>query len=371
MNTINSPKTNSTGANVTGRADLPTRQPLFRRTAASRHLCGKQDEITLAPLTFSYTAKNVSGWDLLRIAMKQTSPKNTVRHIPVLRSLACNLLTMKNWLEMTGVELGLKKKANAKFRNGSGMDNVCKANLDIYRLRRSAAYHNFPIEFAESRMTFNFEGNELTLVHPKGCVGDITAVFFTQHYGPMDYKGNVAVDVGAHVGDSAIYFALKGASAIYALEPYHYSCNMAIRNIYDAGLEKKITLLNAALAAKTGTVRIDPEFQNTVGSNVRDFPDGKEIPLFTLNDLVKKYDLKDAVLKLDCEGGEYSLLACDTDTLRAFNEIVIEYHYGYRNLKKKLEEAGFRIQVQPPHYNHSPSHTNPHELQGFMYAWRQ
>ena len=38
-------------------------------------------------------------------------------------------------------------------------------------------------------------------------------------YDSVDYRGRVVVDVGAYVGDSSIYFALRGAKKVYAIEP--------------------------------------------------------------------------------------------------------------------------------------------------------
>jgi len=36
----------------------------------------------------------------------------------------------------------------------------------------------------------------------------------------LDVKGKVVIDVGAYIGDSAIYFALKGARKVIALESH-------------------------------------------------------------------------------------------------------------------------------------------------------
>jgi hypothetical protein len=47
---------------------------------------------------------------------------------------------------------------------------------------------------------------------------------------------------------------------------------------------------------------------------------------------------------MDCEGYEYSiLLGENNDTLRRFQQMVIECHYGYKNIEKKLKSAGFIV----------------------------
>ena len=38
-------------------------------------------------------------------------------------------------------------------------------------------------------------------------------------------------DVGANIGDSSIYFALKGAKKVIALEPLPANYEMAVKNI--------------------------------------------------------------------------------------------------------------------------------------------
>jgi len=50
--------------------------------------------------------------------------------------------------------------------------------------------------------------------------GPIIETFHYGEYEPLGVEGRVVVDVGAFVGDSAIYFALKGARKVIAIEPH-------------------------------------------------------------------------------------------------------------------------------------------------------
>jgi hypothetical protein len=53
---------------------------------------------------------------------------------------------------------------------------------------------------------------------------------------------------------------------------------------------------------------------------------------------------------MDCEGYEYDIiLSATVDILRQFSYIQIEYHYGYKNLKEKLEKCGFNVSFSRPH----------------------
>src|SRR5215469_12479041 len=67
-------------------------------------------------------------------------------------------------------------------------------------------------------------------------------------------------------------------------------------------------------------------------------------PLLTLENLLDKNNIRpgEAILKMDCEGCEYDTILSSTDrVLRQFSQ----YHYGYKNLKNRLEECGFYVSV--------------------------
>lgn len=74
----------------------------------------------------------------------------------------------------------------------------------------------------------------------------------------------------------------------------------------------------------------------------------KEIQIYSLRTLVSKFEVKDAILKMDCEGYEYNLLDEDEEILRRFRMIQIEYHYGYEKLEEKLKKAGFKVKHTEP-----------------------
>ena len=54
--------------------------------------------------------------------------------------------------------------------------------------------------------------------------------------------------------------------------------------------------------------------------------------------------------------------------LRKFGQIQIEYHYGYLNLKKKLEGAGFKVTNTLPRHLSNPEAKNKEMLIGLIYA---
>ena len=72
---------------------------------------------------------------------------------------------------------------------------------------------------------------------------------------------------------------------------------------------------------------------------------------------------------MDCEGCEYeTILSSADDILQKFSHIQIEYHYGYKNLKERLEDSGFNVSVTKPMIDLS---YNPRRIIGYIYAVRK
>ena len=70
---------------------------------------------------------------------------------------------------------------------------------------------------------------------------------------------------------------------------------------------------------------------------------------------------------MDCEGCEYdSILETANEILQKFSHIQIEYHYGYKNLKEKLESAGFSVKVTKPYV--TINYEGSKWFLGFLYA---
>lgn len=181
---------------------------------------------------------------------------------------------------------------------------------------------------------------------------EIIDIFFNKVYEFLPVHGNIVVDIGANIGDSCIYFALRGARKIIAIEPFPKNYDAAKKNIEVNGFTDKTSLKLSGCAAKRGNINIDPLYRSDHSSRLVDFGQGVKIPLVTLRDILDENKVSEEekmVLKMDCEGCEYdTILFSDCDTLRSFSHIQIEYHNGYQNLKEKLENCGFDVSVTKP-----------------------
>lgn len=147
-----------------------------------------------------------------------------------------------------------------------------------------------------------------------------------------DLTGQTVVDVGAYVGDSTIAFARQGAS-VHAFEPSVSFCGFIRRNLEANALAHRVELHPVGLSDRIGAADVRHDRLNFV-----------EGVAYALEHLPRSVDL----LKLDCEGAEYHLLA-DPRFLAHLRprEIRMEYHRGPQPVARYLGEAGYTVELGP------------------------
>ncbi|TAK16889.1 MAG: FkbM family methyltransferase [Nitrosarchaeum sp.] len=180
--------------------------------------------------------------------------------------------------------------------------------------------------------------------------GDLVHGFLQEDYGKLPIKNKTIIDIGSNIGDTPIYFALHGAKKVIGLEPFPKNYDLSNKNIIENNLSDKITILLAGCSSKNGTITINPDYESNHESKLIEFEHGKQIPLMTLEDILKQYNVPDeSILKMDCEGCENDIILSATkELLQKFSHMQIEYHVGYRTLKDKLEDSGFSVSITGP-----------------------
>jgi FkbM family methyltransferase len=257
----------------------------------------------------------------------------------------------------------LRKKypIEAVLRNGSHItiyDHIGIMSLTYFL--SMAKNHRNAVEYdiKENKITFlslpYTNNNSKVTLYGSITNSEAVTVFLYNVYKDLPVVGKTVIDIGANIADSSIYFAVRGAKKVISLEPFPKNYEMAKRNIESNNLSDKITLLLAGCAANQGFVTISPFDKSWVGSSIKNSSQGFKVPTLTLEDILKKYSpqngkLTQNVLKMDCEGCEYeSILSASREVIRSFSHIQIEYHYGYKDLKYKLEENGFIVSITKP-----------------------
>lgn len=193
--------------------------------------------------------------------------------------------------------------------------------------------------------------NEIILRIPMTDNGDIYRAFVNEDYSWLPVKDQTVVDVGAGVGDTALLFAMWGAKRVYAFEPFPSRFELAMRNVVANNFQGSIELHNSGIGIRS-QVLVDANFIPTNSSSVSNHVstnNGLKMEILDMSSIVKVANSSNMILKMDCEGCEYSaLLEASCDVLRNFSHIQLEYHYGYKDIQKKLENCGFSVSHTKP-----------------------
>ena len=325
--------------------------------------------------------KNITTLDYFIMQLDKINRKinHKIKDLLVIRGIVknwYNILLFRIDLKKTGFVMQLRNGKKIEIKKSEDYFSFWGSNEGQEMLLIQQGFYNL-VKIIEKSKIIKFKfGNKTVKFHYgsqkqlTNTVGLINEQFIEQQYNWLDVKNMVVVDIGANIGDSAIYFALKGAKHVYAFEPYPYSYAIAIRNIKLNKLQDKITLLNEGCSGKEEKIKIDTGYKNLGSTDLKNFKNGTNINITTLSGLLKKFEITEgAVLKIDCEGCEYNvLLATKNSDLRRFKQIQIEYHYGYLNLKRKLEDAGFKVTSTIPRYSNNSEAENKKMLVGLIYA---
>ncbi len=199
-------------------------------------------------------------------------------------------------------------------------------------------------------IVINARGNEVRIKYDGGYYvingyrfriirGTFADTFLNEDYHDANIRNKVIIDVGAYVGDSAIYFVLKGARRVIAIEPHPSAYSEMLDNIKINNLEGVIVPVNAGLASKPGKVCVgDADVSDTLVIYHRAGDCPNTIPVVALGELISRFSIGsgDAVLKMDCEGCEFDVVLNDYEHVRLFRELIFEYHPRFVN--KSLDD---------------------------------
>ena len=129
-----------------------------------------------------------------------------------------------------------------------------------------------------------------------------------QVYGKPDLTGKVVIDVGAAIGDTAIFFKKCGAKTVYGYELDDARVRIAQKNIKMNGMDHSVVVYNKKATAE--------ELHKLMA---------------TINDPI--------FLKLDCEGCKYGILP--KLDMSKVTDVILEYHGKPGPLMEVLGKAGF------------------------------
>lgn len=317
--------------------------------------------------------------DKEKVVARINSIVDTFKNLSLVRRI------IYNWQDIVLFKCGLKDKIRVNFKSGQSV--FVNNKKEYSELWKSKPAIQALINYYNTRYKTNIRlGKYLSFFYLKNKVKfhyknykDVAQIlslikenFIDEQYKSLSVSDSYVVDIGANIGDSALYFAFNNAKYVYALEPFPYSFINCKKNIALNKFDKKLTCMCAGIGSSNKFLIIRDSFRSADSSGLVQFKSGRKVPVYTLDALVKKLNLDNCILKLDCEGAEYdAVLNSSIKTLRKFRQIFIEYHYGYGRLIKKLRDSNFSIKYTQPVKVHNLNAKDPNMYIGKIYAVRR
>jgi FkbM family methyltransferase len=215
--------------------------------------------------------------------------------------------------------------------------------------------HVMDINSADLTIKFKIDSDYLTARY--GKTSDFLVLketYFDKLY-DGDYHGNFVIDVGGYIGETALFFAQRGARRVFCVEPAPDNFRLLEQNISQSSFKDKIVVVRAAILDKDGIVEFYMDNQNYPCHHVANSHEFMKIyatdtltynvQAMSFQSLMEYTGLEEVdVVKLDCEGSEYDILLGTPDSvLKRVRKYIIEYHNGPDVLVKRLDELGYKV----------------------------
>ncbi|MGD0028156.1 MAG: FkbM family methyltransferase [Candidatus Bathyarchaeia archaeon] len=204
---------------------------------------------------------------------------------------------------------------------------------------------NYVFRNVNGKICMDIEDRVFHIPFPHG-IYELLEVYRDQCYRHIKASGTV-VDVGAFIGDTAVYFASQGAKRVVAFEPVCQLYQYAIDNVKLNHLENTVEVHNCGVGIKKGEAKFFCNPNHPGGSSLDDR--GFEaviqnVVVVSLADVIRDIGNVE-LLKLDCEGAEHQLLPHlhETGVISQVQNVILEVHGSKQPILGILKRDGYKI----------------------------
>ncbi len=178
-----------------------------------------------------------------------------------------------------------------------------------------------------------------------------------EDYGFIEYQGKIVLDLGAYYGDTALFFLKKGARFLYLYEPVKTIYDYLLINLEKNGIDpSKYRAFNIGAWIDDDIVYTRFNMQGTgltpfINYDLcKGISDCVELKLKSLKEILEESltgrDSSENIVKIDCEGCEYSILTVSCNTISLADNYIVEIHGVPNPIVYKYDKCGFKAELK-------------------------
>lgn len=236
---------------------------------------------------------------------------------------------------------------------------------DEYRFRPARS-------IVEQRVVFTVRGHTLTVVgdHALPLYDTVAEIVDFDVYQlealPALGPSPLIFDVGANIGVASVVLAQISGASVVAFEPLPANAERLRENLARNDVHN-VEVVVKAMTAHDGTAQFRAVPDENVGGQVWKHPTATSglitVATVSLRTALAPYAGRDvALMKIDCEGGEYEIVEqLDADLATRIRALTFEVHDGdaarnVRVLSERLRALGYRLAYRPDPFGRRALH---------------
>ena len=251
-----------------------------------------------------------------------------------------------------------------------GLEKVLQRNIILkrqYNLFKTFSnwwlYYAIKMGFRTSGVFLFVTRRGVSISVPKKLYALFKSIFLREHYLeglvlPLPVRPTI-IDVGANVGFFSLFAASKWGAEVFAYEPVQANYEEMANNV-KANPHVTINCRRMAVSSVSGDIEIFFDKTATLTTTATACPSEpktwkiEKVKAVTLLDILESEGLRTVdLLKMDCEGSEFSILyQTSPETLRRINQMAIEVHgnrdadnHNANALRAFLTATGFTVRT--------------------------